>query len=89
MLEGVANRSVVIGEAKATSIAIGLENCDVVSPLIATKKKSSRRVEAETAWIVSSCPFIGDERQIAVRTNRENSDAIVQSVACIDKISVV
>ena len=76
-------------EFKATCLAIYLEDSDVVSTLIAGIEISTSGIEVEAARIISSCPFFPNERQVAVWANRKYPDAIVQSIACIDKLTII
>jgi len=48
------------GKVQTAGFVIDLENGDMITTLVAAIKKMAGRVEAEAAWIVTACPFIGD-----------------------------
>ena len=75
-------------EFEATGRAIHTEDGDVVSALIATIEELAGGVKVEAAWIVSTCPFFSDKCQGTVWSNGEDPDAVVQPVACIDKLPI-
>ena len=75
-------------EVEATGVAIHTEDGNVVSALIATIEELPGGVKIEAARVVSTCPFFPDKCQGTVWPNRKNPDAVVQSVACIDKLSI-
>lgn len=85
----VANWSVETGEVQAAGLTVHFKDGDVVSSLISAVKKSTGGVEAEAARIVTSRPFFADKREIAIRPNRKDSDAVMESVARIDEFSVI
>ena len=87
-VRGVANWSVVAGELKAAGLTVHCKDGNAVSSLISTVKKPTRGIEAEAAWIVASCPFFANEREIAIRSNGKDADAVVESVAGIDEFPV-
>ncbi len=84
----IANRGVMAGEFEAAGLAIHLEDGDVVAALIATIEVLASRIEVEAARIIPSCPFFPYEREVAVWANGEDPDAVVQPVACIDKLPI-
>jgi hypothetical protein len=47
-------------KVQPTGFVIDLENGDIITALVAAIKEMASRVEAEAAWIVTACPFIGD-----------------------------
>src|SRR5580704_1026357 len=81
----IADRGVMAGEPESASLAINLEDGDVVAALIATIEKLAGGVEVEAAWIITSCPFFPHERQVAVRADGKDPDAVVQPVARVDE----
>jgi hypothetical protein len=85
---GIANRGVMAGEFEAAGLAIHLEDGDVVAALIATIEVLASGIKVEAARIISSCPFFPYERELAVWANGKYPDAVVQPVACIDKLSI-
>ena len=76
------------GEFEAAGLAIHLEDGDVVGALIATIEVLASGVEVEAARIIPSCPFFPHEREVAVWANGKDPDAVVQAVACIDKLPI-
>ena len=62
-----------------------MEDGDVVTTLIAAIEELARGVEVETAWIIPARPCFPEKRQVAVWANGKDPDAVVQSVARIDK----
>ena len=87
-VRGVANCSVVASEFKATVLTVHSKDGDIVSSLISTVKKPTSGIEAEAAWIIAACPFFANKREIAIRANRKDANAVVESVARIDEFSV-
>ena len=85
----VANGSIVAGEVETTGFAVHSKHRDIVRALIATIKELTSGVEIETSGIVAASPFVPDKCQFTVRADRENSDAVVQSIPCIDKPAIV
>ena len=84
----VANWRVVAGEVKAAGHTVHCEDGNAVGSLITTVKKPTRGIEAEAAWIIASCPFFANEREFAIRSNRKDADAVVESVAGIDEFPI-
>ena len=76
------------GELQAASLVINLEDSNVVASLVAAVQELPSGVEIKTARIVASRPFFPDERQFAVCSNRENANAVVQSIPGIDVFAV-
>ena len=64
------------------------EDGDVVAALIAAVEELAGRIEVEAAGIIASRPFLPEERQVAVRADGEDPDAVVQPVARIDESPV-
>jgi hypothetical protein len=56
----VPNWRVMPRKVQPTGFVIDLENGDIITALVAAIKEMASRVEAEAAWIVTACPFIGD-----------------------------
>lgn len=75
-------------ELEATGRAIHTEDGDVVSTLIATIEELAGGVKVEAARVVSMCPFFPDKCQCTVWSNRKDPNAVVQSIARIDKLSI-
>ncbi len=86
---GIANRGVMAGELKTARLAIHLEDGDVVASLIATIQKLARGIKVEAAWIIPPGPFFPEVGEVAVLAHGKNRDAVVQPVACIDKLPIV
>jgi hypothetical protein len=84
----IANGRVMTGEFEPAGLAVYLEDGNVVGSLIAAIEELTRGVEIEAAWVIPSCPFFPNEREIAVWANGKDPDAVVQSVACINKFSI-
>ena len=76
-------------KVQPAGFVIDLENGDIITALIAAIEKMAGRIEAEAAWIVTACPFIGDMLQRAVSLDRKDSDAVVKPIACIDESAIV
>ena len=55
---GIANRRVMPRELKAATLAIHLEDGNVVGSLIATIEELAGGIEVEAARIISSGPFV-------------------------------
>ncbi len=85
---GIADGCVVAGEAKATGFAVHAKDRDVVSPLIAGIQELAAGIKIEAARLVSACPCLADERQFAIFTDRENSDAVMQPIAGIHEPTI-
>src|SRR5262245_39705458 len=81
----IADGHVMTCECEPSRLAIDPEDRDVVPALIATIEEVAGRVEIEAAGIIPSRPFFPDIRQVAVRAEGEDTDAVVESVARIDK----
>ena len=84
----VADGRVMAGERQAPCSAIDAEDGNVVATLIAAVEKPARGVEVEAARVVATGPFVGDELQLAGFANGEDSDAVVQAIARIDKAAI-
>src|SRR6476646_1727534 len=67
---------------------IHVENSDVVCSLIADVEELTGRIEIEAARIISARPFLADEGQLTRLPNREYSNAVVQTVAGINKSAI-
>src|SRR4030095_8434693 len=76
------------GERQLARLSINAEHGDVVRPLVARVEELPRRIETKTARIITTCPFLGDERQFPRLPDRKYGNAVVQSVACVDKPSI-
>ena len=81
----IADGRVMAGEVEAAGFAIDMEGGDVVATLIAAIEEPASWVEVETAWIIPACPFFPDKSQVTVCVNGKDADAVVHSVARIDK----
>jgi hypothetical protein len=66
------------GERKTASFAIHAEDDDVVGALIAAVEELARGVEVEAARIISPRPFFSNKREVALRADGKDSDAVVQ-----------
>ena len=84
----IADGRVVAGEVEVAGVAIDSKDGDVVTTLIATIKELTRWVEVEAAWIIPAGPGFPAVLQVAVGANRKDSDAVVQSVARINKFPI-
>lgn len=84
----IADWGVMARELESAGLAIRFKDGDVVSTLIATIQELACRVEVEAARIIPSCPFFPQEREVTVWTNGKNPDAVVQSVARINKLTI-
>ena len=84
----IADGGVMAGEGEAAGLAIHPEDGDVVAALIAAIEELAGGVEVEAARIVPARPFFADERQVAVRADGKDPDAVVQPVARIDKPAI-
>src|SRR5262245_58800665 len=76
------------GEVQSARPAIHTKHRDVVASLVARVKELAAGIEIEAARIISTCPFIGDEGQFTTLANREYSDAVMQSIAGINKPAI-
>ena len=81
----IANRRVVPCKPEAAVFAVDLKDGDIVAALIAAVEEFSLRIKAEAARIVASRPLFADVLEISVIANGEDSDAVVQTVAGVDK----
>lgn len=88
-MRGVANRGIVARKLKAAGLVVHVEDGDVIGSLIPTVKKPTGGIEAEAAWIVASCPFFANEREIALQANRKDADAVMEPVARVDEFPVI
>jgi hypothetical protein len=75
-------------EFETAGCAIHFEDSDVIGSLIATSQEPPRRVEAEAAWVIPSCPFLFQKSQVALGTNSKNPNAVVQPIPCINKFAI-
>ncbi len=87
-VRGIADRGVMAGEFEAAGLAIHPEDGNAVGALIATIEELAGGIEVEAARIIPSCPFFPYEREVAVWANGKDPDAVVQPVACIDKLPI-
>ena len=76
------------GEVEAAGFAIHTEDGDVVTSLIATVEELAGGVEVEASRIVPASPFFPHKRQVTAGANGEDPDAVVQSIARIDKSAI-
>lgn len=76
------------GKIQATALSIDSKHGDIVGPLVAAVQKFTGRIKIEAARIVASSPFIAHMRELTVRPDRKDSDAVVQAIARIDKLTV-
>lgn len=76
------------GEVEAAGSALHAEDGDAVSSLIAAIEELAGGIEVEASRIVPTCPFFPDECQGAVWAYGKDPDAVVQSVAGIDKPAI-
>ena len=72
-------------EFETAGLAIHLKDGDIVATLIATIEVLAGGIEVEAAWIIPSCPFFPYEHKFAVSANGKNPDAVMQSVARVNK----
>src|SRR5262249_39610842 len=84
----IADGRVMAGELEVAGLASHPEGGDVVAALIAAVEEPAGGVEAEAAGVIPSRPFFADERQVAVRADGKDPDAVVQAVARIDESPV-
>lgn len=62
----VADSGIVVGEFQFARVLDYLEDGDVICPLVAAIQESPCRIETETAWIISACPFFSNVGQFAL-----------------------
>ena len=77
------------GEVKVALPGINAKHGNIVAPLIAGIEEPTTRIETEAARIISSCPLLSDERQLAGVTDGKNSNTVVQPVTGVDKAAIV
>src|SRR5262245_4222983 len=75
-------------ESQSTGFAVDAKRWHVVGALIAHVKELASRVEIEAPRIIAAGPFLRDEPQLAVFTNRENRDTIMQAVARVNEPAI-
>ena len=75
-------------KTKTAAFAINLKYGDIVAALIAAVKEFSLRIEAEAAGIIASGPFFADVLEISIIADREDRDAVMQSVARVHESAV-
>src|SRR4051812_37992898 len=85
---GIADGSVMAGEREAAGLAIHSEDRDVIAALVAAVEEPAGGVEGEATGIIPARPFLPDVRQLAVRADREDRDAVVKPVARVDEAPV-
>ncbi len=85
---GIADRGVMAGEDQPACAAIHPEHRDVVAPLIAGIKELAGGIEIEAPRVASTRPFLADEGQFPIRTDRECPDRVMQAVAGIDEPAI-
>ena len=79
---------VMAGEVEAAGFTIHPEDGDVVAALIAAIEELAGRVEAKAARIVPARPFFADVGQSPIGSYGKKRDAVVQSIARIDKSAI-
>lgn len=84
----IADGCVMPGELQATRLVINLEDSNVVASLVAAVQELPSGIEIETARIIASRPFFPHECQFAVSSDRENANAVVQSIPGVNILSV-
>ncbi len=75
-------------EMQAAGLAVYAKDGNVVTALVATIEELARWVEVEAPRIIASCPFFSQECQLAVGGHGKDADAVVQTIARIDKFPV-
>src|SRR5207248_3858153 len=76
------------GELEAAGPAIHPEDGDVVATLVAAVEEAAGGVEGEATGIVPPRPLLPDVRQLAIRADGEDRDAVVQPVARVDEAPI-
>jgi len=78
----------VAREGQSARFAINAENRDVVGSLVAAVKEVACRIEIETARIIATRPFVGNECQFAVFLDPEYPDAVMETITRIDEPAI-
>src|SRR5437773_9938225 len=84
----ITDRGIMAGEDQAACFAVHAEDGDVVAALIARVKELAGGIEIEAARIVPTCPFLSDEGQFTGFADGKDPNAVVQTVARIDKAAI-
>ena len=87
-VRGVADGGVMAGKGQFAGFSIDAEDGDVVGALVAHITELACGVEVEAARVVAARPFVADEGQVPVPADREDPDAVVQTVAGIDESAI-
>ena len=75
-------------EGQLAAALVHAKDRDVVRTLVAAVEEAVGRVKGEAAGIVPMRPLLGHKGERAVRTDGKDADAVVQTVAGINKLSV-
>jgi hypothetical protein len=86
---GVADRCILAGESKFACLLIDLEYDHMVRALVATIEEPAARIERKATRIIAARPFFPYVRQLSLSADGEDTDAVVQSITCVDETSVV
>lgn len=84
----IADAGVVAGKGQAARLAIHAEDGDVVGALIAGVEESTGWIEIEAAGIIPARPFLTDVGQGTGLADGEDRDAVVQTIAGVEKPAV-
>ena len=86
---GIAHWNILSGELQQSGHPVHLENGDMISPLVAAIKIVAGRIKTETARIIPSGPLVRDLSDGAIIANGKNPNAVMQSVARVNVLSVI
>jgi len=84
----IADWCVMARETQRARAAVHVKHRDVVGALIAHVKELACGIEIEAPRIIPAGPFLADEFQLTALADRENPDAVMQTIARIDEPAV-
>ena len=84
----VADGCELPGKRQSACLTVDPKNGDIITALITAIEELSRGIEREAARIISLSPDFTLHGQTAVGSNRENGDAVMQAVPCIQEAAV-
>ena len=73
---------------EAASLAIHLEDGDVIASLVAAIEELPGGVKVEAAWIIPASPFVSDVLQCSVFADGKNPNAVMKPVARVNKPAI-
>ena len=88
-VRGIPDGDILISKFQFASVAIDSEDRYSVCPLISAVEKLTSRIKAKASRIISTCPFLSHEGEFAGWSNSKNSNAIVETISRVDKLSVI